>query len=233
MKMLPAENNLVQNTYRAIFGNEYPELLKLFLAHGQVKAFAKGKPLFKENDAPLGFFWILEGNCKICKCLNEEIEQIVTIVGPGDFTGITSCLNDVPYKIGCVALHSSTQALFIPKESFYLWLTKYPGITLPLLKQMDSKIDRIENRAAYFLRKTIDQRLAHAILLLRDKFGQNGDNYMKLRLSPQEFASFIGTTRTTIYRVFKRLEDEHMIEINNKRLRIVDDTALRSLAHNA
>ena len=80
------------------------------------------------------------------------------------------------------------------------------------------------------MRKTIDQRLAHAILLLRDKFGQNAENYMKLRLSPQEFASFIGTTRTTIYRVFKRLEDEHMIEITNKRLKIVNDKALRGLA---
>jgi len=74
--------------------------------------------------------------------------------------------------------------------------------------------------------------LAHAILLLRDKFGQNGDNYMMLKLSPQEFANFIGTTRTTIYRVFKRLEDDHMIEINNKRLRILNDSALRTLAQN-
>jgi CRP/FNR family transcriptional regulator len=82
------------------------------------------------------------------------------------------------------------------------------------------------------MRKTIDQRLAHAILLLNDKFGQNGDHFMKLRLSPQEFASFIGTTRTTIYRVFKRLEDEHLIEISNKRLRVLDDLALRSLAQN-
>jgi len=230
--MLPADTHLVKSTYAAIFGDEYPELLKLFLAFGQVNSYAKNKAIFKELDAPVGFFWMLEGNCKICKCIDKEAEQIITIVGPGDFTGITSCLNDQPYTKGCVSLQGNTQALFIPKEAFYAWLAKHPSITIPLLKQIDSKIDRIENRAAYFLRKTIDQRLAHAILLLRDKFGQNGDNYMMLKLSPQEFANFIGTTRTTIYRVFKRLEDDHMIEINNKRLRILNDSALRTLAQN-
>ena len=51
--MLPAETNLVQNTYKSIFGNEYLELLKLFLAHGQVKTFAKSKALFKENEAQM------------------------------------------------------------------------------------------------------------------------------------------------------------------------------------
>ncbi len=227
-----ADENLVKNTYTTVFNNEYLELLKLFLAFGEVKPFAKNKPLFKEGEVPKGFYWILEGNCKVSLNLDGENEQIITIVGPGDFVGLTSCLNDVPYKKGCASLATGTQALFLPKAAFYQWLAKYPSITIPLLRQIESKIDRIENRATYFMRKTIDQRLAHAILLLNDKFGQNGDHFMKLRLSPQEFASFIGTTRTTIYRVLKRLEEDHLIEISNKRLRVLDDLALRSLAQN-
>lgn len=230
--MLATDSNLICNTYEAVFGSEYQELLKLFLSFGEVKSFPKNKALFLENEEPKGFYWILDGNSKVCKCLDIDNEQIITIVGPGDFTGITACLNDTPYKKSCIALQSGTKALFIPKDAFYVGLAKYPAITLPLLRQIESKIDRIENRATYFMRKTIDQRLAHAILLLRDKFGQNAENYMQLKLSPQEFASFIGTTRTTIYRVFKRLEDEHMIEITNKRVRILNDKALRGLAQN-
>ena len=141
--MLHANEILVKNTYASVFGNEYLDLLKLFLSFGEVKTYTKNKALFREKDESIGFYWILEGNCKVSKSLDVESEQIITIVGPGDFTGLTACLNDVAYKKECVALQAGAQALFIPKEAFYLWLTKYPGITIPLLKQIESKIDRI------------------------------------------------------------------------------------------
>ena len=216
--------------YQNIFGVEYPELLELFLNCGDVRQYPKNRPLFREGEEAEGFYWILEGTCKICKCFKEEGEQIITIIGPGDFVGLTSCLNDVPYKKGCISMQESTTALFIPKDQFYAWLTKFPTITLPLLRQIELKIDRIENRATHFMRKTIDQRLAHAIIMLRDKFGLSADNYLKLKLSPQEFANFVGTTRTTIYRIFKKFEKEHLIEVHNKRIRLIDAQALQTVA---
>ena len=221
----------VVELYKRIFNDRHPELLDLFLNKGEIRPYAKGRALFKEGEDAEGFYWLIEGTCKICKCFKEEGEQIIALAGPGDFVGLTSCLNSTPYKKGCVSLQEGTTAIFVPRESFYAYLAKHPSITLPLLQQIEQKIDRIESRATHFMRKTIDQRLAHAILILRDKFGLNGDDYLQLKLSPQEFASFIGTTRTTIYRIFKRLEREHIIEVNNKRIRLVNQHALSDIAH--
>ena len=229
--MYMSSKTLVKELYVRIFANEYPELLDLFETKGEIKSFSRGRPLFREGEEAEGFFWILEGTCKICKCFRQEGEQIITIVGPGDFVGLTSCLNATSYKKGCVSLQESTLALFIERDAFYSYIAKHPTITLPLLRQIELKIDRIESRAAHFMRKTIDQRLAHAILMFHDKFGLNSENYLKLKLSPQEFANFIGTTRTTIYRIFKRLEREHIIEVKQKRIRLLNQTALTDIAH--
>ena len=228
--MLALDNNIVKETYTTVFGEEFPELLKLFIAEGEMRKFEKGQPIFREGEDADGFYWILEGYGKVCKCLRLDNEQILTLIGPGDFTGVTSCLGGGQYKKGCVAISDETTALFLPRESFFEWFRKHPAISLPLLRQLESKIDRIENRASFFMRKTIDQRLAHTILALGKKFGLTPDGFLRVRLSPQEMASFIGTTRTTIYRILKKFETSHAVEVEQKRIKLVNEESLRMIA---
>jgi CRP-like cAMP-binding protein len=228
--MLAVDNNIVKETYATVFGEEFPELLKLFIAEGEIRKFEKGQPIFREGEDAEGFFWILEGFGKICKCFRPDNEQILTLIGPGDFTGVTAFLGGGRYKKDSVSLSDEMIALYLPRESFFEWFRKHPSISLPLLRQLESKIDRIENRASFFMRKTIDQRLAHTILTLRKKFGLTPDGYLRVRLSPQEMASFIGTTRTTIYRILKRFETSHAVRIDQKRIRLINEESLRLIA---
>ncbi len=228
--MLAVDTPSFLATYQQVFGGDYPELYNLFIAEGDLKSFVKGRSLFREGEDAEGFYWILSGHAKVCKCLSTAEEHILTLVGPGDFTGLTSCLNGGRYSKGCVAIGSTVQALYIPREAFLDWFRRHPGLSLPVLKQLESKIDRIENRATYFMRKTIDQRLAHALVILGDKFGLSQDMYLNVKLSPQELASFIGTTRTTIYRILKRFEEAHLIDIHNKRIKILDGSALQGIS---
>ncbi len=228
--MLALENTLVKETYSTVFGEEFPELLKLFIAEGEIRKYGKGQPLFREGEDADGFYWLVKGYAKVCRCLRPDNEQILTLLGPGDFTGVSSCLSGGQYKKGCIALNGGTQALFLPRESFFEWFRKNPSISLPLLRQLESKIDRIENRASYFMRKTIDQRLAHTILILSSKFGLSPEGYLRVKLSPQELASFIGTTRTTIYRILKRFENSHAVLVDQKRIKLVNEEALRAIA---
>ena len=228
--MLAAANPLFKTTYKAVFGDTSPELFNLFEAEGEFRTFQKGRSLFREGEDAEGFYWILSGHAKICKCLSAEDEQILTLVGPGDFSGLTSSLHGGRYSKSSVAIGGTVQALYIHRDAFLDWFRKHPGLSLPVLKQLESKIDRIENRAAYFMRKTIDQRLAHALLVLGNRFGFSADKYLKVKLSPQELASFIGTTRTTIYRILKRFEQDRLIHIDHKRIQILNAEALVTLA---
>ena len=228
--MLTIENNLVKKTYASIFGEEFPELMKLFLAEGDIRTFGKGRSIFREGEDADGFYWILNGYAKVCKCLQPGEEQIITLVGPGDFAGVSSSLVGGQYKKGCVVLGRSLQALYISSDVFLEWFTKHPSISLPLMRQIESKIDRIENRASYFMRKTIDQRLAHALIILSERFGLAADKSLNIKLSPQEIASFIGPTRSTIYRILKRFEQECALVVDHKNIRVLNSDLLRTIA---
>jgi CRP/FNR family transcriptional regulator len=67
-------------------------------------------------------------------------------------------------------------------------------------------------------------------LALRKKFGLTPDGFLRVRLSPQELASFIGTTRTTIYRILKKFENSHAVEVEQKRIKLVNEESLRMIA---
>ena len=87
--MLAIENDIVKTQYTNVFGDEFPELLKLFISEGEIRSFRKNQPLFKEGEDADGFYWIVSGYAKVCKCLRPDNEQILTLVGPGDFTGVS------------------------------------------------------------------------------------------------------------------------------------------------
>lgn len=227
--MLIAEAHIVEEIYKEIFQDEFTELYQLFEQKGEFMSFAKGEFIFVEGNSPTGFYWFLSGCSKICTNATLVNEQIITLMGRGDFGGITACMNQKPYAKSCISIDDDTSAIFIPIDAFFTWFAKYPIITLPLLKMVENKIDRIERRASQFIRKNIEQRVAEAMLLISRKFGTNEDGFLNACLSPQEYASLTGTTRTSIYRIFRHFEDEKWIEVSSKRIRLLNPNALHEL----
>jgi len=224
-----AEVNIVEDIFKEIFHDDSPELYQLIERAGEFVRFSKGDFVYTEGHVPSGFYWFLSGCSKICVNATMANEQIITLIGRGDFGGITACLNKTPYSKSCVVIDNDTTAIFIPIEAFYDCFAKHPIITLSLLKMVENKIDRIEKRASQFIRKNIEQRVAEALLLINKKFGTNKLGYLNACLSPQEFASFTGTTRTTIYRVFRKFEDANWIDVSSKRFRLLNPNALHQL----
>ena len=73
-----------------------------------------------------------------------------------------------------------------------------------------SKIPIFEN-----LNNEVDSRMAYLLTDLMEKYGEiTEDNIsIKLPLSREDMASFIGVTRETISRKLKKFEDEKLIKI--------------------
>jgi CRP-like cAMP-binding protein len=57
------------------------------------------------------------------------------------------------------------------------------------------------------------------------------DKRLNIKLSPQQIASFIGTTRTTIYRILKRFEQDYALVVDQKNIRLINSDLLRAIAN--
>ena len=223
------DKKILEEVFFEVFGENHFELLEMLDRHGEKMVFEKGRHIFQEGDAATGFYWVLDGFVKVCKNLDAEHRQIITILSKGDFIGLSAVMNDHAFSKSSIVINKEANVIYMPKVHFMHWIEKFPSVVIPLMKQVESKIDRIENRAAFIMRKNIDQRLAYSIMMLKDKFGYDGNKFLKYHFTPQEFANFIGTTRTTIYRVFKKFEDQKLISVRGKRIQLMDAHRLEEI----
>ena len=219
----------IENIYSDSFDDKHPELKELMLGYGKTREFAKGDFIIEEGKPSEGFYWVLEGGAKVCIQTNQKNEQIVTLLSVADFVGISAVMNNHTFNKSAKVLSDKAKVLFIGKNDFMEFMQKSPLVVIPLLKHIESKIDRIESRAAQIMRKTIEQRLAYAFLLLQIKFGCDEKGYIRFPFSPKDLANFVGTTRTTVYRVLRKFQDANLLNADQKRIKILESNQLQKL----
>jgi CRP-like cAMP-binding protein len=220
---------LIDNLYTSSFHDESPELKKLIKTHGVLQTLSKGDFIIQENTPSSGFYWIVEGAAKVTIQSNKKNEQIVTLLSQGEFVGISAVMNDHEHTKSAQILSSIARVLFIKKEDFLTFMHQYPMVVIPLMKHIESKIDKIENRAAQIMRKNIEQRLAYVYLMLQNKFGCDENGFIRFNLSPKDMANFVGTTRTTVYRVLRKFQDAKLLNQDHKRIQILTREGLQQI----
>ncbi len=77
----------------------------------------------------------------------------------------------------------------------------------------------------------IRSRLASLLLNLADQFGESVGNGTRitLRLTNQEMANMIGTTRETVNRTLNRFWDEQLVDMRTAHVVVVEPGKLRAL----
>ncbi len=77
---------------------------------------------------------------------------------------------------------------------------------------------------------SVKGRLANALLSFSDKFGTDEQNVLKIELSKQDFASYIGATYETLFRILSELIEEKAVKVDKRKISILDKSKLIELA---
>jgi CRP-like cAMP-binding protein len=103
-----------------------------------------------------------------------------------------------------------------------------PDIALSITKLIGLRLRRVENRLKNVLFRSIRERTVAMLLELLGSHGQAaGDRWeISLRLSHQEFANLIGATRETITLTLGQLQKEGLIQMNRRRITVLDRNRL-------
>jgi CRP/FNR family transcriptional regulator len=95
------------------------------------------------------------------------------------------------------------------------------GIMKELSKELGERAIFITNMA----QKSVRERLAFALLILGDIYGQE-----KINLTREDMANFVGTATETLIRLLKDFKEEGIIEIHTRKLEIINKNKLLELA---
>ncbi|WP_040225512.1 Crp/Fnr family transcriptional regulator [Bhargavaea cecembensis] len=185
--------------------------------------FSRGETIYSAGERSDRLYIVHKGRVKIYRLSENGKEQLVRILGPGDFTGELAVFNTTVHDSYAEALEK-TEICSLGRDDLQRFLLKYPSISLRIMDEFARRLDESEKQAASFATEPVDTRIAMYIAELAD--AANADQ-IRLPMTRKDLASYLGTTPETISRKFAEFEDAGWIrQLGQKDVKILDMDAL-------
>src|SRR5712691_2027301 len=172
----------------------------------KTRRYAKDDVIFHADESGDVFCIIREGHVKITMISPEGKEIILQMMGPGDFFGEMSLLDDEPRSATVVATEP-LDVVTIWRTDFLEILRENFSITKKILAELSRRVRRTSNRIESLATMDVYGRLARFFLELAQQQGKLLDNgYVAvIRPTHQAIANTIGTSRETVSRLIHEL----------------------------
>ncbi|MBS1666402.1 MAG: Crp/Fnr family transcriptional regulator [Bacteroidetes bacterium] len=207
------------------------EDLELLTAHKLEQLYKKGEIIFREGAYPSGIFYIIEGKVKKYKLDKEAKEQIIYVANKGELLGYHAILSQDRYP-DCAAALEESRIAFIPKEDFLETLNQSKELSSRLLKTLSHEFAVLANSLSMFAQKSVRERLAIQLIVLREKYKVNFQVGMpvEINMSRDDLASLVGTVRENVVRVLSEFKEAGILETKGRKIIILNVARLIKIA---
>lgn len=195
------------------------------------QSYKKGEIIFREGAYPTGIFFIREGKVKKYKLDKDAKEQIIYVANKGELLGYHAILSGDRYPDGAAALEESKIA-FIPKEDFLDALNSSEVLSRRLLKTLSHEFAVLANSLSLFANKSVRERLALQLIVLREKYKSNFQAGMpvEINMSRDDLANLVGTARENVVRVLSEFKEAKLLETKGRKIIVLDINKLIKIA---
>jgi CRP/FNR family transcriptional regulator len=196
------------------------------------KQYKKGEYIFSIGEALDSIVIINEGSAKAFKYTAEGREQILYVFAEGDFFGEQHLLSNHTASFTVEALEN-VKTCTLTKAQFQQLLHSYPNIAIKIIEELGDRMMRLENAMQSMGVRSVDTRIATLLLDFSKKYGKQTSEGITIRLplSREGIANYLGIARETVSRKLSQMENEHIIRsVSNKNLIVLDVDALEQAA---
>lgn len=179
--------------------------------------------VFMEGEEREAVFFVKSGLVKTYKIDEEGNEQVISLLQSGDMFPHVGFFDRSPYPATAEAVQE-TELIVIRIDDFNELLMKYPEMTMKVMQIMGKKILDLQERIQGFISKDVQHRLTHALKKLADEHRvKKGEGiYINLRITNQDFANMVGTSRETINRTLNEMKKKKLLSSDRSGIMIHD-----------
>jgi CRP-like cAMP-binding protein len=205
--------------------------LELLTANKSEQVYKKGEIVFREGGYPSGIFYVIDGKVKKYKLDKDGKEQIIYVANTGELLGYHAILSEDRYP-DCAAALEESRIAFIPKEDFLETLQQSKVLGRRLLKTLSHEFAVLVNSLSMFARKTVRERLALQLIVLREKYKVNFREGMsvEINMGRDDLASLVGTARENVVRVLSEFKADKILETKGRKIIVHDVSKLIKIA---
>ena len=216
-----------------IFCDLPPAALQTFESIKFVTAYPQGAVLFVEGQMPRGIFVLCKGSVKLSINSPSGRTMIVKLAEPGEVLGLSATISGKPYEVTAETI-DPCQINFVKRDDFLRFLKDDVEACFKVAEQLGEKYhNACKEVRSLGLSHSAAEKLATLLLEWSSKNGEASkpEPRLRIRLTHEEIAQMIGTSRETVTRLFAELKKRQILQSKGSTLLIRNTAALRDIAN--
>jgi CRP-like cAMP-binding protein len=191
--------------------------------------YKRGSIIYHERNRISGIYCVNKGIIKLVKTGMDGREKIIRFAKKGDIIGYRSILSQ---ELACTTAKVIEDAVlcFIPASLFFDLVKGNNELSMEILKVSLRELGESNKFIIDIAQKSVRERLAEVLIILKDTFELDNENYLNVSLTREELANLVGTATESVIRLLSEFKADSFIELNGRKIRLLKVEALKKLA---
>lgn len=191
--------------------------------------FPRGQVILGTDPDPDLVYFVKAGRVKISSYSPDGKEQILALLERGDLFGEL-----VPAEHGPSRVEAFDYCVVctLQRTVFEDIIRNTPEVALQVIRVLARRLLAAEREIEDLALRDVPGRLAALLLRFAEEYGEHHGRGIRLalRLTHQDLANMVGSTRETITAMINRFRDEGLLTVEQRILIILDRDRLRAIA---
>jgi CRP-like cAMP-binding protein len=195
--------------------------LDRIIEEGVTEHHKRGSVLYHEGNRINGFYCISKGIIKVYKTGIDGKEQIIRFAKEGDIIGFRSILSNEQACTTAQVIDDSTTC-YIPGDTLIYLVKNNGNFSIELMQITCRELGQANAYITDIAQKSVRERLAEILVQLKNDFGLDENNVLKITLTREELANIVGTATESVIRLLSEFKQDKLIELNGRKIKILN-----------
>jgi len=188
----------------------------------------KDQFVFHKGDRCKGFYITVRGNIKISFLSVEGKEHVARIIGPGQSFAEAIALLEKPSPAMVQAI-TPARVLLVPNGTIFKCINENPSCAYGMLAGLSRRLHLLASELESVTLNSSQQRVIGFLLQHHEVNGaEQNETQITLPATKSTIASHLNLTPETFSRILHKLDEEGLISVKGKSIRVHDVSKLRT-----
>ena len=187
------------------------------------KSLHKGEMIYMAGSKHDSLYVIHKGRVKITRINESGKEQIIRLLGPGEFMGELSLFSNELTKDNAIALENTIMCK-IDSQDIKSIMAKFPSIAVKILEELSKRLQSAESLVEDISLLSVEKRIAKSIL------EEEKEGIVDLKMTKGDWASYLGMSQESLSRKLSAFQEMGIIKLEgHKRVIILSKKDLEEI----
>lgn len=192
--------------------------------------YKKNEVIYSEKDTPKYLWCLVSGKVKKWKDGVGGRSQIIRLIRPVQYFGYRAFFAGETYVSSASAFETCTIGT-LPLTVVEQLIEQNNAVARFFIKELATNLGSSDTKIVNLTQKHIRGRLAEALIVLAENYGYEDDmSTLRIYMSREDLANLSNMTTSNAIRTLSAFVSEHLITVDGRRIRILDEPQLHNIS---